>query len=203
MQINRKFFFDHARQSLFAGALNASQVAGLTAILDMWQANHGADDERWLAYMFATAYHETDKKMQPIKEYGPTSYFDKRYGPPPVGQNPGLAKTLGNTEQGDGSRYAGRGFVQLTGRANYTKWGTRLSLDLVGNPDLALDLNAALRILDYGMVHGSFTGKKLADYFSPTAEDWTGARRIINGQDKAALIAGYGKAFYAAISHVP
>ena len=203
MQINRKFFFDHVRQQMFGGALTAPQVAGLTAILDMWKAAHAADDERWLAYMFATAFHETDKKMQPIKEYGSDAYFNKRYGPPPVGQNPGLAKALGNTQPGDGARFAGRGFVQLTGRTNYTTWGTRLGLDLVGHPDLALDLTAALRILDHGMVHGSFTGKKLSQYFNATTEDWTGARRIINGTDKAAIIAGYGKAFYAAISHVP
>ena len=105
--------------------------------------------------------------------------------------------------KGDGSLFIGRGFVQLTGRANYTAWAGHLNLDLVNNPDLALDLTAALRILDYGMVHGTFTGKRLAQYFNSTTEDWIGARRIINGQDKAANIADYGHAFYAAISHVP
>ena len=203
MQINRKFFFDQVRKHPFAGPLTAPQVAGLTAILDMWQANHAADDERWLAYMLATAYHETGKRMQPIKEFGGDARADKLYGPAPVGQNPGLAKRLGNTVKGDGSLFIGRGFVQLTGRANYTAWAGHLTLDLVNNPDLALDLTAALRILDYGMVHGTFTGKRLAQYFNSTTEDWIGARRIINGQDKAANIADYGHAFYAAISHVP
>ena len=201
MPINRSFFFSYVRQNLFSGALSGPQVAGMTAILDMWQAGHNADDERWLAYMFATAYHETDRKMQPIKEYGSDSYFNKRYGPPPVGQNPGLAKQLGNTQQGDGARFCGRGFVQLTGRANYTAWKARLGIDLVGNPGLAMELAPALRILDHGMVHGSFTGKKLSQYFNAGTDDWINARRIINRLDKAEQIAAYGHAFYAAISH--
>ena len=201
MPINRSFFFSYVRQNLFSGKLSAPQVAGMTAILNMWQAGHNADDERWLAYMFATAYHETDRKMQPIKEYGSDSYFNKRYGPPPLGQNPGLAKTLGNKQQGDGARFCGRGFVQLTGRANYTAWAARLGIDLVGTPALASQLAPALRILDHGMVHGSFTGKKLSQYFNAGTDDWKNARRIINGLDKAEQIAAYGHAFYAAISH--
>ena len=203
MPINRTFFYDHVRHHLFGGKLAPAQVAGMTAVLDMWDHALPGDDVRWLAYMLATAYHETDRKMQPIKEYGTETYFNKRYGPPPLGQNAGLALGLGNTRPGDGTRFAGRGFVQLTGRGHYTAWSQRLGLDLVGNPDLALTLAPALRILDHGMVHGLFTGRKLAHYFNARTEDWKGARRIINGTDKAEIIAGYGKAFYAAISHVP
>jgi hypothetical protein len=50
-------------------------------------------------------------------------------------------------------------------------------------------------------MNGSFTGKKLADYFNPNLEDWVNARRIINGKDKANLIAGYSKLYYGAISY--
>ncbi|MDQ3063498.1 MAG: hypothetical protein M3R14_11670 [Acidobacteriota bacterium] len=53
----------------------------------------------------------------------------------------------------------------------------------------------------YGMTNGSFTGKKLSDYFNPNKGEWVSARRIINILDKANLIAGYGKQFYAAISY--
>lgn len=202
MSINRDFFYDFARTQLFGGSLTQKQVAGMGAIFDYWEANHGADDKRWLAYMLGTAFHETDKKMQPIREYGPVSYFDKRYGPPPVGKNPGLAKVLGNTQQGDGSRYCGRGFVQLTGRRNYTDWTARLGDDLVGNPDLCLTLKPSVRILAEGMIKGTFTGKRLSQYFNATTADWKNARRIINGLDKAELIAGHAKNFYAAISTV-
>lgn len=199
MSINREFFFDFSRVQLFGGSLTQKQVEGMAAILDYWEANHAAQDKRWLAYMLGTAFHETDRKMQAIREYGSTAYFDKRYGPPPVGKNPGLAKTLGNTQQGDGSRYCGRGFVQLTGRRNYTDWKQRLNIDLVGNPDLCLTLALSIRILFEGSIKGTFTGRRLDQYFNPTTADWKNARRIINGLDKAELIAGHAKNFYAAI----
>jgi hypothetical protein len=50
-------------------------------------------------------------------------------------------------------------------------------------------------------MEGSFTGVKLANYFSSDKDDWVNARRIINGLDKANLIAAYAKSYYAAISH--
>ena len=202
MSINREFFFDFSRVQLFGGSLTQKQVEGMTAILDYWEANHATQDKRWLAYMLGTAFHETDRKMQPIKEYGSTSYFDKRYGPPPVGKNPGLAKTLGNTQQGDGSRYCGRGFVQLTGRRNYTDWKQRLNVDLLNNPDLLLTLAPSIRILFEGSIKGTFTGRRLDQYFNATTADWKNARRIINRLDKADLIAGYAKDFYAAIGTI-
>jgi putative chitinase len=52
-----------------------------------------------------------------------------------------------------------------------------------------------------GMMDGSFTGKKLSDYFNPTTASWTSARRIINGLDKAQLIASYGSRYYASLSY--
>lgn len=199
--INRKFFFDHVRSHLFNGSLKQSQVDGMTAILDYWESKHAKKDDRWLAYLLATAFHETDRKMQAINEYGSAAYFNSRYSPPPTGQSAKLAKALGNTQQDDGDRFHGRGFVQLTGRRNYTDWGTRLGVNLVNKPELALDKDVATQILIEGAIKGTFTGRKLADYLNPAKEDWFNARRIINGTDKAANIAGYAKQFYAAISY--
>lgn len=190
-KINRKFFFDHIRLYLFNGSLKKSQVEGLNAILDRWESHHSADDDRWLAYILATVYHETDKKFQGIKEYGPDSYFKKYDG----------RADLGNNQPGDGLRFKGRGFVQLTGRRNYAKFSQILGVDLVGNPDLALDIANCVEIIFYGMTKGTYTGKKLSDYFNKTKSDWVNARKIINGLDKANLIAGYGKQFYAALSY--
>jgi len=51
------------------------------------------------------------------------------------------------------------------------------------------------------MMEGTFTGVRLSTYFNPNKDDWMNARRIINGLDKANLIAGYGKSYYAAISY--
>jgi predicted chitinase len=91
--------------------------------------------------------------------------------------------------------------VQLTWDYNYKKMSAVVGVDLVKNPDRALDLKNAIPIMLVGMVQGIFTGKKLSDYFNKTTEDWVNARRIINGHDKANLIAGHAKKFYSAISY--
>ena len=59
MTINRDFFFDMVRSNPFPSGLKQHQVDGIEAILDEWEKNHAAEDDRWLAYMLATAYHET------------------------------------------------------------------------------------------------------------------------------------------------
>lgn len=56
------------------------------------------------------------------------------------------ARNLGNTEPGDGWRFRGRGYVQLTGRDHYEQMGQKLGLDLVGHPELAADREVAARI---------------------------------------------------------
>lgn len=183
---NRKFFFDAVRLSLFQGKLSQQQVTGLTAILDEWEKWPApTKDDRWLAYILATTHHETDRRIWPIKEYGLGK--NRKYGvpTPPFGQV-----------------YYGRGFVQLTWDYNYKKCEAKYAIPgLLQNPDLALDLTNATKILIYGMIDGLFTGKKLADYFSTTKEDWIGARYVINGKDKARLISDYAHTYYAAISY--
>ena len=104
---------------------------------------------------------------------------------------------------GEGKSWLGRGFVQLTHRRNYEAMSAITGIDLVAHPDRAMETGPALAILFEGMAQGSFTGKKLADYFDGDREDWVEARRIVNGTDRAALIAGYGRSFYAAIGHRP
>ncbi len=189
--INRKFFFDHARTYLFGGTLKQSQVNGITAILDVWDQNWAKKDDRWLAYMLATAHHETDRTMQPIEEYGK-----------------GRGRQYGENLKMDGTRYTdtgnifyGRGFVQLTWHENYQKAGTKLRRNFIKNPALVMQVKNAGKIMFNGMNEGWFTGKKLSDYFNATSGDWINARRIINGLDKAHLIAGYGQLYYGAISH--
>jgi predicted chitinase len=139
--------------------------------------------------------------MQPIKEYGGANYFFRRYDP--QGQNPRLARVLGNTQPGDGAKYAGRGYVQLTGRANYVRAGAKLGVDLVNNPDLVLDQAIAANIMRQGMRDGWFTGKSFQSYLpasgAATVGQFTQARRIINGTDCAAEIAGYAMKFQTAL----
>lgn len=191
--INRKFFFDTVRTRLF-GKLNQSQVDGLTEILDEWEQGFlkvGVNrlywqlmDDRFLAYMLATAYHETDKKMQPIEEYGK-----------------GKGHEYGQVNTITGKKYYGRGLVQLTWDYNYKKLGEVLKIDLYNNPELALQTDISIKIMFVGMTKGYFTGKRLGDYFNPSKEDWVNARKIINGLDKAKLISDYALRFYSALSY--
>jgi putative chitinase len=199
--INRAFFFSYVRLHLFDGTLSKKQVEGLTYILDAWEVKHSKKDHRWLAYALGTTHHETDRKLQPIHEYGNKPYFEKRYDI--QGSNPRKARELGNIHPGDGVLFHGRGFVQLTGRANYKKMAQFLGIDMTSSEaaaDRALELEYAGKIMFKGMEDGTFTRKKFADYFNKEREDWKNARRIINGIDKANLIAGQAKQYYAAIS---
>ena len=126
--INRAFFYDEVRLRLMSGKLKRSQVEGLDGILDEWEARHAEKDDRWLAYMLATVHHETDRSFRPIREYGGPAYFTDRYDP--VGSRPELARRMGNLEAGDGPKYCGRGFVQLTWRANYRAMSGVCGVDL-------------------------------------------------------------------------
>lgn len=197
--INRKFFYDTVRLTLFGGHLKKKHVVGMNVFLDYWEEHFADHDDRWLAYILGTAYHEVDTAMQPIKEYGGNGYFFRMYDI--EGNRPHVAKRLGNLQPGDGVKFHGRGYVQLTGRRNYQDMADRLEVDLVENPDLALTVEVAVKIIFEGMMKGTFTGRELARYFHGETEDWRNARRIVNGIDKAQLIAGYGRKFYGAISY--
>lgn len=182
-------FFAAVRK--FTGPLDQVQVDTINRLLE--QATHWPLG--WLAYAFATAWHEA--RLRPIHELGGPNYL-KKYDTGP------LAKALGNTPEadGDGILYAGRGLVQLTGRTNYANAGKMLGIDLLANPDLALNPSNAARILVWGMEGGKFTGKGLADYlpgWRGTLTQFKNARRIINGTDRDDDIAALANAFQDAL----
>ena len=179
MPFNREIFFNKVRHSLFSGSMSQSQVNGMNYMLDVFERDYKWTDIRWIAYAFATAFHETAYTMQPIKEYGSESYLKgKAYYP-----------------------YYGRGYVQLTWEDNYRKMGTKLGVNLLGaNMDKALDPQIAAAVMYVGMRDGDFTGKKLATYFSATVNDPVNARRIINGTDRASTIAEYHDDFLEAFT---
>ena len=190
-------FFSTLRAGKMLGpVLTQDEVSGCEAILEAcagWPAS-------WTAYALATAYHETAGTMQPILERGGAAYFTRMYDI--QGQRPAKARELGNLTPGDGARYAGRGYVQLTGRNNYLRAGKMLGVDLIASPDLAMRPDLAAKIMRRGMEEGWFTGKSMASYLPDpaTAQHFTNARRIINGTDRAADIAGQAMAFQSALA---
>lgn len=191
-------FFDAARP-IFDGKLSQSQVDGLNVILDGFTV-YGDGSATKLAYVLATAFHETGRTMQPVKETQftadvPTdatvkSRLTKAW-------KAGKMKWVKSDYWSGG--FFGRGYVQLTHRENYARASKAVGLDLVGNPDYALQPAIAVQILIEGMMQGWFTGKKLGDYITGTAFDFKQARRIVNGTESAAKIAGYAEQFLIAV----
>lgn len=187
--------FDVIRQ-LFGGKLNQQQVDGINHIVEMW-GRHGDGDDRKLAYLLATTAWETAYTMQPIHERGKKTYFDK-YEP-----DTKIGKTLGNTMPGDGYKYRGRGYVQLTGRRNYAKASKAIGVDLVKEPDLALMPEAAGRILITGCTEGWFTGRGLKDFINQNGCDFKSCRKVVNGLDKADQIAMLAERFQLSMMDAP
>lgn len=197
---NEAAFFDVLRGSKALGpSLSAEEVSGCQAIVAACRSTSwGA---AWTSVALATAVVETAGTMQPIKEYGGTAYFRRMYDI--EGNRPAKARELGNLTPGDGAKYAGRGYVQLTGRKNYQRAGSATGHDLVANPDLAMRPDVAAAIMVRGMQGAWFTGKGLSHYLpatgAATLAQFKEARRIINGQDRAAEIAGYALEFQNAL----
>jgi len=191
MRFDRATYFEGVRNSLFSGAMTQQQVDGQGVILGLWEGQYTGtpmEDVRWLAYILATAYHETAQKIWPIREYGL-----------------GKGHEYGEPDPITGNTYYGRGFVQLTWKENYERASAILGLiddrDLSDFPDLALDSLIAARVMFRGMAEGWFTGAKLGDYFNESEDDPINARRIINGNDKDELIAGYYDTFLEALNN--
>lgn len=174
-------FFDTVRP-LFGGKLKQHQVDGLTKIVEYGLKWHYPTEH--IAYVLATAFHETARWMQPIREgairYGP-SYTDAS-ARRAVGslKARGIIRTDYSLPAGPyGQSYYGRGLVQITWYENYKKFAEILGAPLDEDPDRVLEWPHALDILYMGMRDGVFTGKKLADYKLPG--EFKAARAIVNG----------------------
>lgn len=175
-------FWDYIRgdEGELFPTLRQAQLDGIELLLDM---GAGKLPLCWMAYVLATVYHETAKQMQPVREgLNVSDEWRKAH----LSYYP----------------YYGRGHVQLTHDFNYA-YATielkKLGFDvaLVSQPDQALEPTISTTICIEGMLHGWFTGKKLRDYIPAVAtrEHYKNARRIVNGTDRADLIAGYAIEF--------
>ncbi len=179
-------YIDRDKLAATASVEDAMHQVGTQHLIDAMD-EFGITDPRQRAYVLATAYHEVGPNMAPVRESFASS--DAQAVRNLRGHS--YAQVHGDT----GKAYFGRGYVQLTWRENYAKLGAELGVDLVNNPDQLLqnpELSARVTVL--GMRDGLFTGKTLDDYFSGPESDPFGARRIINGTDRASRIANtYGQ----------
>lgn len=175
---NPEAFFSAARK--VTGPLAPEQVDIINGLLEA--AAHWTVG--WLAYGLATAWHEA--RLKSIEEWGRGK-----------GHSYGIVNETGKAPYG-------RGLVQITWHRNYEVMDAALGLGgrLVEDYDLALDPEIATRALVVGMQRGLFTGKSLGTYITPGLgkhDEFVDARRIINGTDKAELVAGYADSFKAAL----
>lgn len=190
---DRKKFFDAYRVRF--GPLTQDLVDALEFLLSQIEQDKrfaGTEtDRRQLAYCLATFKWETAHTMKPIDEHGTDAYFNRRYGPQTK-----VGKMLGNTQAGDGALFHGRGYVQLTGRTNYTRAKNFTKVDLLTEPDRAKNAELAYEIAIQGMKEGWFTGAKLSQFIKDgQPPDYENARTIINGHDKAQTIADIARRF--------
>lgn len=193
---------------LFGGKISASQVSGCERIIRAFDKYAHKGTLEQLAYILATSYHETGRKMQPVREAFGTSTQDSINKLERAWKN-GQLKHVKTPYWRDG--WFGRGDVQLTHKANYKgrladavfkKFGVRL----VDNPDLALDPEISAYILIEGMMRGDtgladFTSKPLETFVGPGKKDYRGARATVNPADWSTYdpIAVYAQNFEKAL----
>lgn len=194
-------FYDFLRSNSMLGPkISSDELEGCDRIIGAFLA--AGAPVSYCAYGLATAYLETAHTMQPIDEMGGSAYFKRMYDI--QGSRPAKARELGNLSPGDGAKFHGRGFVQLTGKTNYAKATAKLralgfNADLVADPDRAKEPEIAATIMVYGMIEGWFTGRKLGDDLPrkgpATLAQFTASRDIINGRDRQAEIAEFANDF--------
>lgn len=188
--MNYNTFAELVTPEIFRGSLPQWQAEPLERIIKEG-LRRGQSLQR-VAYVLATGYHETSRwrYSHEINEGA-----GRDYGKPVL------------LIRGKSAAYYGRGDSQLTWLRNYALMSVELTLefgkviDLVNNPDLAALPEYSSYILWHGMVAGRFTGKSLADYEYPESGnlDYVGARAVVNGTDKADLIASYARQFEEAL----
>lgn len=202
--IDRAKFYAALRSSacpLFGSSLGQGQVSGIEGLLDAF-ATHGDDKDDTLAYGLATAYHETGRRMVPVREGLASTDAGARRAVKALAKERGPNSAVAKYAQPTGMYghvYYGRGHVQLTWLDNYRNSSADAGVDLVQFPDKMLDPEISARVLWKGLLDGRWNGAKRGLRFYLDKADPIGARRTVNGTDKAAEIAGYYAHFLRAV----
>jgi len=175
------------RHDIFAGVrkvtrhLDQTQVACIDAIIDEFLRLPGPPHPKYLAYMLATAWHESH--LRPVRET-----FAKTDKQAIRRLNHAYPHKRGTSKDYWSDGYFGRGLVQLTWRRNYQKMGEMIGIDLVRHPEKAMEPKIAAKVLVVGMWYGLFTGRRLNEFAS---FEWM--RKTVNGTDHAKTIARYAR----------
>lgn len=205
--LDRKPFFQDLRRILGLRSWTQSQVEGLDAFLDECQRDPlvpgGIVGVQRVAYWIYTMAIETDRKFQPIREYGGRAYFIRRYG-----AKTRKGRELGNDTDEEAVAYSGKGLVQITGEDNVERleahirehypWivdaverdtGRSFDLTIGDQPNDRADAENMLRfdVAYVALVAGTtfaFYGPPLSRYISAKRCDYKGARRCVNGTDR-------------------
>ncbi|MEO8514929.1 MAG: glycoside hydrolase family 19 protein, partial [Ignavibacteria bacterium] len=204
MEKLNKEYFENNYHRVFGRKISEEKKKNIFAITDAFVSDDDMKSLRWLAYILATSMHESNDTFAPVVEgywikpetkrvNALYNYYSKN--------NPGALKTIfpnGRT----GAAYYGRGrVVQLTHDFNYKLASLKIygDLRLYNNPDMIItDAACDMAVTFKGMLSGWFTGYKLEQFFplGSNKANWAGSRKIINGMDRANLIAGYAMKFY-------
>lgn len=220
--MDRAAFYAHLRKrdgGLFGTSLSQRTVDGMEAILD--EIEDAGADLGQAAYILATGYGESGRKMYPVREnmnYSATrlaqvfgAHRRQGHSPQELAHNPELlanvvyggawgVKNLGNTEPGDGWAFRGALIGQNTGRRNFEKLSMDLGVDLIGRPELLDELWVAAKALVKPMMEGTATGRGLREFVSGNRRDYMGARQVWNGSFMASEFAGYARDFERALT---
>lgn len=208
-----KPLFDEIRGSLFGGKLIATQVSGIERLIDAWE-KFGYGLDTGCSYILAVSYHETGRRMQPVRETYADSTdqaINRLNNAFAKNQMKWVSKPYWNKDR-NGKAWFGRGDVQLTHEANYNgamrdAVKGKFGVDIHADPDLVLRPDISAFVLVEGVTRGvtkrpDFTSSALEDFITPTKTDYANARKTVNPGEKDTyeLIAGYARKFEVGIA---
>lgn len=201
--MDRAIFFDQVRHArvtvsgkswaIFPGGLTQEAVTGMTGILDAF-ARYGDGRIETLAYGLATARREVGADMSPVREGFKTTDAAARAHV--------AGREYGKPAGPYGHVYYGRGTVQMTWLENYEASSKDAGVDLVKNPDAALDPLIASKLLFLGLIDGRWNGQRkgIAHYLpAGSPYDLKNARRTVNITDHWQEVAAYFVIFLKAL----
>ena len=203
-QFNMKKFLACARPLNGTRSLDSVQLQSYGAIFKAWGSSNKLTDKRWLAYIFATALHET--QMRPVRDGFKSTDSAARKHVARLAKNRVIKSNYAKEDPLTKQSYYGRGFAQLTHAENYKSIGQQIGLGdrLYKEPDLALVPETAAKILVTGMVNGFSLSQqhKLETYFNNKRGDWVGARKVVNndGARIAKRIGKWGQTYHKCLN---